>query len=226
MTADADEPSVDDDAFPDGGGTATLDGAQFAGPGFGTVSTRLPWAEAAAEAPAVVSRRAVLRDGLPAVYQDSDFAMRFVRALEEVLDPVGAVLDGLHHYVDPGLAPRAALELICAWLGVETSESQTIDELRDLARHAAELGRTRGTARGLQLALRLSFPGMPLRVEGGGAVRWPGSPEASTATEFIVYCDTPIPPDQQVAVARAIERERPVGAAYRLRVKSAKKKKP
>lgn len=206
------------------GGATALAEAQFAGPGFGTVTTRLPWMSVAAEVPPVVSGRAVLRDGLPAVYQDSDFAMRFVRALEEVLDPVGAVLDGLHHYVDPGLAPRAALKLMCAWLGVETSESQTTDELRELARHAAELGRTRGTARGLELHLRLTFPGVPLRVEGGGGVAWPGADDDAPARELVVYCDKPIPPDQQVAIARAIERERPVGAAYRLRVKSPKKK--
>lgn len=207
------------------GGIAALAEAQFAGPGFGTVTTRLPWMSVAAEAPPVVSGRAVLRDGLPAVYQDSDFAMRFVRALEEVLDPVGAVLDSLHHYVDPGLAPRAALKLMCAWLGVETSEYQSTDELRELARHAAELGRTRGTARGLELHLRLTFPGVPLRVEGGGSVTWPGaSDDEVEKAELVVYCDKPIPPDQQVAVARAIERERPVGAPYRLRVKSPKKK--
>lgn len=208
---------------PEGGGIAALAAAEFAGPGFGTVTTRLPWMSVAAAVPAVVSGRAVLRDGLPAVYQDSDFAMRFVRALEEVLDPVGAVLDGLHHYVDPGLAPRAVLQLMCAWLGVETNESQSTDELRELARHAAELGRTRGTARGLELHLRLTFPGLPLRVEGGGGVTWPGADPADGA-ELVVYCDKAIPPDQQVAVARAIERERPVGAPYRLRVKSPKKK--
>lgn len=213
-----------DDIQPTSGGLAALAEAQFAGPGFGTVTTRLPWMSVAAEVPPVVSGRAVLRDGLPAVYQDSDFAMRFVRALEEVLDPVGAVLDSLHHYVDPGLAPRAALKLMCAWLGVETNESQTTDELRELARHAAELGRTRGTVRGLQLHLRLTFPGLPLRVEGGGGVSWPGADEPSAKPELVVYCDKPIPPDQQVAVARAIERERPVGAPYRLRVKSPKKK--
>lgn len=211
------------DIEPTSGGIAALAGAEFAGPGFGTVTTRLPWMSVAADVPEVVSGRAVLRGGLPAVYQDSDFAMRFVRALEEVLDPVGAVLDGLHHYVDPGLAPRAALKLMCAWLGVETSESQSTDELRELARHAAELGRTRGTARGLELHLRLTFPGVPLRVEGGGGVTWPGADPAGNA-ELVVYCDTPIPPDQQVAIARAIEREKPVGAAYRLRVKAPKKK--
>lgn len=196
--------------------------AQFAGPGFGTVTTRLPLAELTRATPAAVSSRGTLRYGLPAVYQDSDFTMRFVGALEQVLDPVGAILDGLHHYVDPGLAPRNVLELICAWLGVETSEFQTVDELRELARHAADLGRLRGTARGLQLTLRLAFPELPLRVEGGGSVTWPGS-EAGGKRELVVYCDKPIPPEQQAAVARAIERERPVGAAYRLRVKAPKK---
>lgn len=196
---------------------------QFAGPGFGTVTTRLSLTELTRATPAAVSSRGQLRFGLPAVYQDSDFTMRFVGALEQVLDPIGATLDGLHHYVDPDVAPRQVLELICAWLGVETSEFQTDAELRDLARHAADLGRLRGTAEGLSLALRLTFPKLPLRVEGGGTVTWPGGDASGGDARLIVYCDRPIPADEQVALARAIEREKPVGAAYKLRVKTPKK---
>ena len=66
----------------------------FSGAGFGTLMVRLT--TGAKETPEVASSRAYLRNGLPAMYQDGDFGMRFVGALEELLDPIVAVLDGAY----------------------------------------------------------------------------------------------------------------------------------
>lgn len=200
--------------------------ATFVGAGFGTLVLRAPTdgASGNGHAPAAVSRRETLRRGLPGVYQDNDFTMRFVEALEQVLDPVAATLDGLHHYVDPDLAPVGVLRLMCAWLGVETEETQTPQQLRALTRQAAELGRWRGTVRGLELVLALTFPGLPLRVKDEGGISWPGSEQApaEVSARFAVYCDQPIPEDRQAAVARCIEREKPAHTTFRLRVKAPK----
>ena len=65
----------------------------FAGAGFGTLMVRL--ASGPKETPPVASSRAYLRDALPAVYQEGDFGMRFIGALESLLDPIVAVLDAL-----------------------------------------------------------------------------------------------------------------------------------
>lgn len=206
------------------GGPGSRSERHFIGTGFGSLTMRTPEAEVIRATPEVISRRGILRFGLPGVYQESDFSMRFVGALEEVLDPIGATLDSLHHYLDADFAPRGVLELVCAWLGVETDEAMDTDELRRLARHAAELGRRRGTVRGLELALALAFPELPLRVEDGGGIAWPGSsPLEGPGSHFVVYCDRHIPEEQQVEVARCIEREKPVHASYRLRVKAKKK---
>ena len=51
-----------------------------------------------------------LRGGLPAVYQEGDFGMRFVGALEPMLDPIVALLDALPAHFDPDLAPRDVLD--------------------------------------------------------------------------------------------------------------------
>jgi hypothetical protein len=94
-------------------------------------------------------------------------------------------------------------------------------------RQAAELGRRRGTVAGLELALKLSFPELPLRVEDSGGVVWStdiNSKVEPRPTEFIVYCDRPIAPEKQAAVARCIEEVKPVHTTYRLRVKAPKKK--
>jgi phage tail-like protein len=194
----------------------------FAGAGFGTLMVQL--STGVRETPPVASSRAYLRGGLPALYQDGDFGMRFVGALEAVLDPIVAVIDALPAHFNPDHAPRDVLNLIAAWLGVEVDESQPLPERRRLVRAAAELSRRRGTVRGMELALQLAFPRLPLRVEDNGGVTWGDQePRESSAGSFVVYCDKPIPETSQAAVARTIEQYKPVHCTYRLRVKAAKK---
>jgi phage tail-like protein len=149
--------------------------------------------------------------------------MRFVGALEEMLDPIVAVLDALPAHFDPDLAPRDTLNLMAAWLGIELDESQELRHQREMVRRCAELGRRRGTVRGLELALELHFPDIPLRVEDQGGVRWTlasgAAPQDAPPPAFVVYCDAAVPETTQAAIARCIERFKPVQASYRLRVR-------
>ena len=203
----------------------------FMGAGFGTIMVKL--AQGTKETPPVASSRAYLRSALPAVYQDGDFGMRFIGALEELLDPIVGVLDALPAHFDPDHAPRDVLNLLAAWLGLDLDESQELRHQRELVRRASELGRKRGTVRGLELALELSFPGVPLRVEDQGGVQWsldgPGEgngnrPVLAPPQSFVVYCDKAVPEGTQAAIARCIEQYKPVHTTYRLRVKAPKKK--
>ena len=84
----------------------------FEGSGFGTLMLRVN--AGPVDTPPVASTRAYLRNGLPSLYQDGDFGMRFVGALEELLDPIVAVLDALPAHFDPNHAPRDILELLSA----------------------------------------------------------------------------------------------------------------
>jgi phage tail-like protein len=208
------EPAVD--------GASDLDGGVFlTGPGFGTV--RFSRTAGSQPPPAVASARGILRERLPGIYQQEDFGMRFVGALEEVLDPIIALLDALPAHFSADLAPADVLELMTGWLGIELNESQPTFERREIVRHAAELARRRGTVRGLELALALGFPALPLRVEEVGGVHWSADagelPEAP-APAFVVYCDQPIAEDRQAAVARLIAQMKPAHVSYRLRVKT------
>lgn len=189
----------------------------FAGAGFGTLLVRR--ADPAAT-PTTASNRALLRSGLPAIYQEGDFGMRFIGALEQTLDPIVALLDTLPAHFDPDHAPTDILALMAAWLGVELDESQSLPHQREMLRHAAELGRRRGTVRGLELALELSFPGLPLRVEDKGSVRIGPDLDEAPAPSFVVYCDKPVEEPVQAAIARCIEHHKPVQSTYRLRVKA------
>ena len=223
----------DEDVAANGHGTdiepASTDGngngyRTFSGSGFGTMMMQLSLGPK--ETPPVASTRAYLRNGLPSLYQDGDFGMRFVGALEELLDPIVAVLDGLPAHFDPNHAPRDILELLSAWLGVDLDESQDIRHQREMVLRAAELGRRRGTVKGLELALALHFPELPLRVEDNGGVVYAGrpAPAESPSSSFVVYCDSPVEENVQAAIARCIEQYKPVHSTYRLRVKAAKKK--
>ena len=193
----------------------------FTGAGFGTLLIQL--SEGTKPTPPVASSRGYLRGGLPAIYQDGDFGMRFVGALEEMLDPIVAVLDALPAHFDPDLAPRDTLNLMAAWLGIELDESQDLRHQREMVRRCAELGRRRGTVRGLELALELLDPDVPLRVEDQGSVRWSlaagEEPAEASLPSCGVYSDTPVPDTTQAAIARCIEHFKPVQAGYRLRVR-------
>ena len=45
------------------------------------------------------------------------------------------------------------------------------------------------------------------------------APPLALSSSFDVYCDQPLPPEAQMAVARCIERWKPVHARYKLRVR-------
>jgi len=136
-------------------------------------------------APATVSARRHMRNGLPDIYrrdasarydQPPPFAMRFLHALEEVLDPVVATLDSLPAHLDVDLAPEHALAGLATWLGVDEVESLNPKQRREAVRRAGELGRLRGTRAGLQLALSLFFPALSLRMTTTAASRCPRPP--------------------------------------------------
>jgi phage tail-like protein len=203
----------------------------FAGAGFGTI--QIERAIGSEPTPPAVSGRRYLRDNLPGIYSDGDFGMRFVGALETLLDPLVAALDNLPEHFDPMYAPRDVLDLLTSWLGLEHDEARPGEERRQIVRRAPELMRRRGTREGLELALALAFPGVPLRVEDGGSVSWSldreeldgedASGPSSEAPSFVVYCDTPLPEARLAAVARLIDQAKPAHVSYRLRVKAAKK---
>ena len=196
----------------------------FIGPGFGTTAPVI--AGGRQPTPRVFSERGYMRRALPAVYQDDDLSMRFVGSFEYVLDPIAALLDALPEHFHPDYAPRPLLDLLAAWLGLQVDEDQGLPARRKAVRMAGELGRRRGTVKGLELTLTLNFPGVPLRVEDEGGVHWSldGAPVKAGAARFVVYVDTPLPEERQVAIARCIEREKPVETTYRLRVKADRSK--
>ena len=108
------------------------------------------------DAPSTVSAREHLRKGVPDIYrrdfnarndQPPPFAIRFLHALEEVLDPIVATLDSLPAHLDVDLAPEHALAGLATWLGVDDVEALPAKQRREAVRRAGELARAARDAR-------------------------------------------------------------------------------
>lgn len=196
----------------------------FVGSGFGTV--QIERAVGSDPPPPSVSGRGYLRENLPSLYSDGDFGMRLVSGFEFLLDPLVAALDNLPEHFDPTYAPRDVLDLLTEWLGLEHDEARSGEERREIVRMAPELMRRRGTKVGLELALKLAFPGVPFRVEDGGAVTWSLELDDAEPTDppaFVVYCDVSLSSARLGAVARLIEQAKPAHVRYRLRVRASQR---
>jgi len=221
MTVDNGDPGANSGSID---GTREITGfITYSGEGFAVVRPAAEVGEHANPTPA--ANRRYLRGGLPEIYQEQDFAMRFVGALEGVLDPLVALLDLLPAHFDPELAPLDILDLATKWLGLEHNEAQPAPQLRSLVLRTAELGRLRGTRAGVELALKLNFPDLPLRIEDGGGIAWSsnGDLPAPNPPSFVVYCDKAISQEEAAEVARVIESVRPVHVGFRLRIKGPRR---
>ena len=188
------------------------------------------------EPPSTASAREHLRKGVPDVYRrdfnarkdkPAPFVIRFLHALEEVLDPIIATLDSLPAHLDVDLAPEHALAGLATWLGVDDVESLPAKQQREAVRRAGELARLRGTRAGLELALSLFFPDLVMRVNDHGSVvvseSVEMSPPSAAVASFDVVVEQSLPPETQMAVARCIESWKPVQAHYKLRVRKGDK---
>ena len=181
-------------------------------------------------APPTASARGYLRHGLPAVYQENDFAMRFLEGLEELLDPIVAFLDALPAHLDLSLAPPDYVMLVGEWLGIDPEgrwrELLGRDEARrrELVGRATVIARRRGTGASLQLVLDLLFPDLGLRVQDFGRSTFsaePRDPPAADASFEVVSAVEPARA-RRAAIDRVVEQLRPVHVTYRgLRVEEA-----
>jgi phage tail-like protein len=121
---------------------------------------------------------------LPALYQDDDFAQRFLSGLDEVLAPVLSTIDNFDTYLDPALTPDDFLDWLAGWVGMALDDGWEEERRRAIVARAADLYRMRGTAAGLAGQVEIQTGGTVEIVENG-ATGWsvdpggdlPGSPD-------------------------------------------------
>jgi phage tail-like protein len=187
--------------------------------------------------PEVASAREYLRSGLPSIYREEDsFGMRFMCALERVLDRQVAIVDSLGAYLSPQLAPPQMVDAIAGWLGLALDDVPTEEVCRELLgsaqRHtltedarrkllgsAEQIARLRGTRAGLELVFEICLPGLHLWVKDHGEVvllEGAVAPPNKPYPGYEVHCPTRLEPALRNAVECAIERQRPMQVTYKL----------
>jgi len=105
---------------------------------------------------------------LPALYQQDDFAQRWMSALDTVLAPIFSSLDNFDAYLDPLLAPPDFLDWLAGWMGLVADETWAVERRRAFVSNASELYRMRGTVRGLAAHVQIFTGGEVEIVEHGG----------------------------------------------------------
>jgi phage tail-like protein len=116
-----------------------------------------------------------LADTLPSVLREDAFAREICASMDEVLAPVLLTLDAFPAYLDLTTTPEDMLPWLAQWLGVAVDPSQELDIQRGWLGSAGELHATRGTQRGIQLAVEAAL-GMPVKVAETGGAAWSEMP--------------------------------------------------
>jgi phage tail-like protein len=114
---------------------------------------------------------------LPAMFQEDDFAQRFVSALDEVIAPVLSTLDCMDAYLDPTLAPPDFLPWLAGWTGADLDETWSEEQQREVLASTARLHERRGTVQGLHEVLRLAT-GFEPEIDDSGGAAWSPTPGA------------------------------------------------
>lgn len=126
---------------------------------------------------AVPVTRPIVRQ-LPAIYQESLFVEQFTGGLDEVIAPAHNVLDCLHAYVDPSVAPDDFVRWLGDWIGLSLDEDWSPARSRRLVASAVEMFAKRGTAGGLRQEVALYTDGVA-RVDDPGGTFTSAVPGAS-----------------------------------------------
>jgi phage tail-like protein len=174
---------------------------------------------------------------LPGIYQDADeenadFLQRFLLISAHLTSGIEERLEYLHEFFDPRLTPAAFLPWLASWLAMPLLEGWDEEKRREIIQRVPELYRLRGTARGLELALRL-FADVKAKIHEG---EWPypgmvigrsstiGKDTVLSPPVFVSQCFTVELPDNKAEIARErlrtvqalVETEKPAHAHYAL----------
>jgi phage tail-like protein len=187
------------------------------------------------DAPASASARGYLTATLPAVYTESErsllaalahhpapepFVVRWLRGLEEVLDPTVTLLDNLAWHLDTRLCPDDVVAELLRWLGLEAATHLDPDAQRGMLRRAMALGRRRGTLAGLRELLGHAFGGLRIEVTHSGRATQGADPHArpqAPPPRLVVQCPATLTAEQEDALRSLIDYGCPAHVDWTLR---------
>ncbi len=131
---------------------------------------------------------------LPAIFQEDEFAVRWLAAFDEITAVIDTTLDCFPSYLDPDLAPEDFLVWVGSWLGAEPDEELPLSQRRKLVASLVDLYGRRGTAASIQELVELQLPVRCEVIEGGGsqASSTPSAPLPGSAVGVFVVRITAI----------------------------------
>ncbi|HEY0238897.1 MAG TPA: phage tail protein [Friedmanniella sp.] len=153
-----------------------------------------------------------LADTLPSMLREDAFARSLCGGFDEVLSPVLLTLDSFAAYLDLATAPADLLPWLAQWVGMAADHGQDPDLLRQQLRASREQHASRGTRRGIELAVRAAY-GVAVQVEENGASGWssepgrplPGDPEPSLRVTVRVARADQVDPDALDAFVASVK---------------------
>ncbi|MGO4543391.1 phage tail protein [Paenibacillus sp. 2TAB23] len=106
---------------------------------------------------------------LPAVYQEDpasrDFLERYLSLFGTLFSGIEEDIEDLSRYIDPERATGEHLRWLATWVGLETDDYWTDDQVQTFIQAAPELYRYRGTRQGLMKTIEIYTGVKPLIVE-------------------------------------------------------------
>lgn len=153
-----------------------------------------------------------LADTLPVMLRDDAFARSLCDGFDEVLAPVLLCLDSFAAYLDLATAPADLLPWLAQWVGMAADHGQDPGLLRQQLRASREQHASRGTRRGIELAVRAAY-GVAVQVEENGAAAWstepggslPGDPEPALRVTVRTARSEQVDPDALDAFVASVK---------------------
>ena len=139
---------------------------------------------------------------LPGLYQGDVLAESLTGAFDDVIAPILTTLDNFDSYLDPALTPEDFLEWLAGWVGLLPDETWPIERRRALVAVAADLYRSRGTAAGLAMHVRLLTAGDVEVSDSGGSV-WSSTPGAAAPGDGSYTVTVKVKPPKKGGADRA-----------------------
>jgi phage tail-like protein len=159
---------------------------------------------------------------LPAVYGESEVAVRWTEAFDDVLASLISTIDCVHAYIDPLLAPEEFVRWLSTWFGVLLDESWPMSAQRAVVAEAVELFRMRGTMAGLRRHLAVVVDG-EVEISESGGTSWSPRPRPEPPADVEHWVRVVVRPRRpealsDAAVAAVIRAAKPVHVSHTLEV--------
>jgi phage tail-like protein len=163
-----------------------------------------------------------LIDYLPAIFAESPFAVRWTEAFDDVYASFINMIDCVHGYIDPLLAPEEFVRWLSSWFGVLLDDSWPMSAQRAVVAQAVDLFRMRGTMAGLRRHLGVVIEGEVEIAESGGT-SWSLRPRPDPPNDVDHWVHVVVRPSQpstvsEAAVAAVIRAAKPVHVRHSLEV--------